>query len=68
VPPDQTADPLEWERPILYAQVDLGGGRILHVLNLHLKSKIATDIQGQKKDTSPGRPPRHGPRDPSSPP
>jgi endonuclease/exonuclease/phosphatase family metal-dependent hydrolase len=49
-PPDQTADPLEWERPILYAQVDLGGGRILHVLNLHLKSKIATDIQGQKLD------------------
>jgi Endonuclease/Exonuclease/phosphatase family len=52
VPPDQSADPLEWERPILYAQVDLGGGRILHVLNLHLKSKIATDIQGQKEDTS----------------
>ena len=49
-PPDQTADPLEWERPILYAQVDLGGGRILHVMNLHLKSKIATDIQGQKED------------------
>jgi endonuclease/exonuclease/phosphatase family metal-dependent hydrolase len=49
-PPDQTADPLEWERPILYAQVDLGGGRILHAMNLHLKSKIATDIQGQKVD------------------
>jgi endonuclease/exonuclease/phosphatase family metal-dependent hydrolase len=49
-PPDQTADPLEWERPILYAQVDLGGGRLLPVLNLHLKSKIATDIQGQKLD------------------
>ena len=49
-PPDQTADPLEWERPILYAQADLGGGRTLHVLNLHLKSKIATTITGQKKD------------------
>jgi endonuclease/exonuclease/phosphatase family metal-dependent hydrolase len=49
-PPDQTADPLEWERPILYAQVDLGGGRILHVMNLHLKSKIATTIAGQKLD------------------
>jgi predicted extracellular nuclease len=44
------ADPLEWERPILYAQVDLGGGRVLHVINLHLKSKIATTITGQKKD------------------
>jgi endonuclease/exonuclease/phosphatase family metal-dependent hydrolase len=50
VPPDQTADPLEWERPILYAQVDLSGGRILHVMNLHLKSKIATTIAGQKLD------------------
>lgn len=49
-PPDQTADPLEWERPILYAQADLGGGRTLHVMNLHLKSKIATTITGQKKD------------------
>jgi len=49
-PPDQSADPLEWERPILYAQLDLGAGRVLHVLNLHLKSKIATDIQGQKLD------------------
>jgi endonuclease/exonuclease/phosphatase family metal-dependent hydrolase len=50
-PPDQTADPLEWERPILYAQLDLGAGRVLHVMNLHLKSKIATDIQGQKLDS-----------------
>ena len=49
-PPDQTADPLEWERPILYAQADLGAGRTLHVMNLHLKSKIATTITGQKKD------------------
>jgi endonuclease/exonuclease/phosphatase family metal-dependent hydrolase len=49
-PPDQTADPLEWERPILYAQLDLGDGRLLHVLNVHLKSKLATDITGQKLD------------------
>lgn len=49
-PPDQTTDPLQWERPILYAQVDLGGGRLLHAMNLHLKSKIATNIQGQKPD------------------
>jgi endonuclease/exonuclease/phosphatase family metal-dependent hydrolase len=49
-PPDQTADPLEWERPILYAQVDLDDGRLLHVMNVHLKSKLATDIKGQKLD------------------
>ena len=67
-PPDQTADPLEWERPILYAQADLGGGRILHVMNLHLKSKIATTITGQKKDNFTWKTPQHGPRGPSSPP
>jgi endonuclease/exonuclease/phosphatase family metal-dependent hydrolase len=49
-PPDQTTDLLRWERPILYAQVDLGQGRLLHVLNVHLKSKLATDIAGQKLD------------------
>jgi endonuclease/exonuclease/phosphatase family metal-dependent hydrolase len=49
-PPDQTADPLEWEPPNLYAQVDRGDGRLLHVLNVHLKSKLATDITGQKLD------------------
>ena len=49
-PPDETADPVQWERPILYAQVDLGSGRLLHVMNLHLKSKIATTIKGQKLD------------------
>ena len=48
VPPDLTANPVQWERPILHAEIDLGGNRILHVLNLHLKSKIATDIAGQK--------------------
>jgi endonuclease/exonuclease/phosphatase family metal-dependent hydrolase len=65
-PPDQAADPLEWKRPILYAQLDLDGGRVLHVMNLHLKSKIATDIQGQKLDSFTGRPPQPGPRGPSS--
>ncbi len=49
-----TADPQEdeakevtWERPILYAKVDLGSGRVLHVINLHLKSKIPSYIDGQ---------------------
>jgi endonuclease/exonuclease/phosphatase family metal-dependent hydrolase len=49
-PPDETADPLQWERPLLYARIELGSGRILHLINLHLKSKIATTINGQKID------------------
>lgn len=49
-PPDTTADPLDWERPLLYVQIDLGGGRILHLINVHLKSKLATSIPGQMLD------------------
>jgi endonuclease/exonuclease/phosphatase family metal-dependent hydrolase len=48
IPPDPAASPIDWERPILTATLDLGGGRVLHVLNLHLKSKLPTDITGQK--------------------
>ncbi len=47
-PPDQTANPIEWERPMLYNKIDLGQNKILHVINLHMKSKIASNIPGQK--------------------
>jgi endonuclease/exonuclease/phosphatase family metal-dependent hydrolase len=49
-PPDQTADPVRWERPVLYGKIDLGNQRTLHLMNVHLKSKIATKIAGQKID------------------
>jgi endonuclease/exonuclease/phosphatase family metal-dependent hydrolase len=41
------------ERPILHAELDLTpvGGTRLHIINVHLKSKIPTDIPGQKLDT-----------------
>ncbi|MGE0128038.1 MAG: endonuclease/exonuclease/phosphatase family protein [Blastocatellales bacterium] len=47
-PPDTAAVPVLWERPILYAKLKLGAAQSLHVLNLHMKSKIPTDIPGQK--------------------
>ncbi len=47
-PPDTTANPVTWERPMLHTQHDLGNGRNVHVINLHMKSKIATNIAGQK--------------------
>jgi predicted extracellular nuclease len=47
-PPDTTANPVEWERPMLYTQIDIGSGRILHLINVHLKSKLASSIPGQK--------------------
>jgi endonuclease/exonuclease/phosphatase family metal-dependent hydrolase len=48
VPADTTANTLNWERPLLYVQIDVGQGRILHLINVHLKSKLATSIPGQK--------------------
>ncbi len=50
VPPDLTAKPFGWERPILHVALQLPTGQTLHVLNVHLKSKLPTDIPGQKKD------------------
>lgn len=50
---DAQADEVAWERPIQHARLDLGGaadGRELDVLNLHLKSRIPTPVQGQKRD------------------
>lgn len=38
------------DRPILYTKVQIDATRVLHVLNLHLKSKLPTNIPGQKVD------------------
>ncbi|MGP4115406.1 endonuclease/exonuclease/phosphatase family protein [Streptomyces sp. 4N509B] len=41
------------ERPILHVQLDLGSvlpGRRLHVINVHLKSKLPTPVPGQQID------------------
>jgi len=41
------------ERPIVHVTLDLSdaGGGTLHVVNVHLKSKLPTDIPGQKVNT-----------------
>jgi hypothetical protein len=46
---EQTAKEVTWERPILHAKIKIGE-KIIDVINLHLKSKIPTDIPGQKLD------------------
>jgi endonuclease/exonuclease/phosphatase family metal-dependent hydrolase len=48
-PADTDAIAVEVERPILHVRVDVAGAA-LHVINVHLKSKIATTIPGQKID------------------
>lgn len=49
-PPEADAAEVVWERPILHCKLQLGSGRVLHVVNLHLKSKLPTTIAGQKRD------------------
>lgn len=49
--PAQTSPhPVEWDRPMLYADVDLGGGRKMVVVNVHLRAPRAAYVPGQKKD------------------
>lgn len=48
IPIEQEAKPVEWERPILVTQIDLGNNQTLHLYNCHLKSKIPSNIAGQK--------------------
>jgi exonuclease III len=51
IPVENNAKNISWERPIFYVQLDLGNNRVLHLINLHLKSKIPSNITGQKIDT-----------------
>lgn len=48
-PPDTEARPVGIERPVLHVTIDLDGTP-LHVIDVHLKSKIPTDVPGQKID------------------
>ena len=50
VPPELEAKDVTWERPLLYVTLDLGNEEILHVINLHLKSKRPANVEGQMKD------------------
>jgi endonuclease/exonuclease/phosphatase family metal-dependent hydrolase len=42
------SEPLRFDRPILATDLDIGGGRIVTVVNLHLRAPIAAPIAGQK--------------------
>lgn len=46
--PAETAKDVSWERPILYAQINVPNFGLVHVVNLHLKSRIASNVKGQK--------------------
>ena len=42
------AEPVEWERPIQLISVEIAPQRSLHVINLHLRSRLASFIRGRK--------------------
>lgn len=47
-PAENAAKDLGWERPILHVTVAHPALGALHIINLHLKSRLATNIAGQK--------------------
>jgi endonuclease/exonuclease/phosphatase family metal-dependent hydrolase len=47
VPRPNAAVPQHGDRPVLYAKVKLTNALFVHVVNVHLKSKIPTTIDGQ---------------------
>jgi endonuclease/exonuclease/phosphatase family metal-dependent hydrolase len=49
-PPENEAKKVTWERPILYAKIVLPNNKTIHVINLHLKSRIPVNIEGQYRD------------------
>ena len=51
LPAELDAQPIGWERPIFHAKVQIPGQPLLHVINLHLKSRLPTPIEGQRLDT-----------------
>ncbi len=50
-PPAPEALPIEWDRPILGAAIELSAGRRLHIVNLHLRAPLAAPVPGQKRDS-----------------
>ncbi len=48
-PRPETAEAVEWDRPLLLAVLLLPDGRALHVINVHLRAPRAVWLSGQKE-------------------
>ena len=46
-PEQPEAKRVEWERPILHCEIELDPHRVLHVIVVHLKSRMPSPIEGQ---------------------
>lgn len=47
-PPQNKPEPVQWDRPFLYVDVDLGDGHKMVVVNVHLRAPRAAYVAGQK--------------------
>lgn len=47
-PSENTVKTIRWERPIFHVTLNIGAAKPLHVINLHLKSRLPVDVPGQK--------------------
>ena len=50
VPEETEAGQVRANRPVLYVRIGLAGGAMLHLINVHLKSKNPTSVAGQMED------------------
>lgn len=48
VPPAGDAQPVRFDRPVLLTEIELPGGNLLAVVNLHLRAPLAVNVAGQK--------------------
>lgn len=50
-PAETGAKEITWERPLLHAKVKLDAVRALDLINVHLKSRLPTTVEGQQLNT-----------------
>lgn len=48
-PPEAEADPVRVERPILYAKIGVAPQAVVHLINIHLKSRTPSNVDGQQQ-------------------
>lgn len=47
-PAETAAKEIIWERPLLHARIKLDATRVLDLVNVHLKSRLPTPVEGQQ--------------------
>jgi len=48
-PAESEARQIGWDRPVLHAEIAFEDGRVLHVIDVHLRAPLAAPVAGQKR-------------------